>query len=98
MKYRRRFRDSLVTDGIGLSGGLFILATSPRTAALESFDHHRAPATLEKQIVIRMNRDTLYSGSMYDFVRDLSLLIAVNSNQRWTLDLLKAAQPQRIIG
>lgn len=30
------------------------------------FFHHREPTQIEKQLVIRMNRDTLYSGAVFD--------------------------------
>jgi hypothetical protein len=30
------------------------------------FDHTRAPAPVDKQTVIRLNRDTLYSAAVFD--------------------------------
>src|SRR5262245_50803368 len=30
------------------------------------FSHNRAPPALDKQIVVRMNRDTLYSSAVFD--------------------------------
>jgi hypothetical protein len=30
------------------------------------FNHNRSPTTIDKQFVVRMNRDTLYSASVFD--------------------------------
>jgi len=34
--------------------------------AFGKFTHNRVPTPIEKQTVIRMNRDTLYSGGIFD--------------------------------
>lgn len=47
--------DRMFRDIAGLSGG-----------ALNTFAHFRAPTPLDKQTVVRMNRDTLYSGATID--------------------------------
>ena len=37
-----------------------------RQEGFGAFEHHRAPAAIEAQSVVRMNRDTLYSGAVLD--------------------------------
>jgi hypothetical protein len=46
--------DRMFTDIQGLSG------------KINTFYHFRAPTPLDKQTVVRMNRDTLYSGAIID--------------------------------
>jgi len=36
------------------------------SGGLAKFDHHREPASIDNQTVIRMNRDTLYSTAVFD--------------------------------
>ena len=42
-------------------------------AGLAKFAHFREPTPIDKQDVIRMNRDTLYSSAVVDFRRKLQL-------------------------
>ena len=42
------------------------LATSSRTVDFGKFTHRREPAAIDKQTVIRLNRDTLYSAAIFD--------------------------------
>lgn len=42
------------------------LAGFVKRAGLGKLDHNREPASIDKQDVIRMNRDTLYSGAVFD--------------------------------
>ena len=42
------------------------LATNAKEAALGKLSHHREPASIDNQTVIRLNRDTLYSFGVFD--------------------------------
>ncbi len=41
-------------------------ASAMRSGGVNLFDHHRAPSPVDQQPVVRMNKDTLYSGAVVD--------------------------------
>jgi hypothetical protein len=43
------------------------IANSVKEAGLGKFLHRRTPASIDNQVVIRINRDTLYSSAVFDF-------------------------------
>ena len=44
-------------------------------AAVNRFAHNRAPASVDQQTVIRMNRDTLYSFAVVDVAAGATLTV-----------------------
>ena len=50
-------------------------ALQARAGGINAWDHDRAPASLEQQTVIRMNRDTLYSFVIADISGSATLII-----------------------
>jgi len=67
------FPTALAADPIPVNPGNFCTAESHRyfSRTVESggfgkFDHTREPTPLDKQLVIRLNRDTLYSAAVFD--------------------------------
>lgn len=74
-------RGEAAEDGPGLASGPLVLVTPENFTRAESnlyfanvvrnggfgrFDHTREPAPIDKQVVIRLNRDTLYSAAVFD--------------------------------
>ncbi len=53
--------------------------------AINSFGHFRAPAPIDRQDVIRMNRDTLYSSALVDLSADASVTLPAADNRYMTL-------------
>ena len=47
----------------------------PRRAAVNEFVHHREPASIDDQPVIRQNRDTLYSSAIVDISEGATLTL-----------------------
>jgi hypothetical protein len=45
---------------------LYMNAVATQRDGFGKFEHERTPTPLDKQTVIRMNRDTLYSGAVFD--------------------------------
>lgn len=45
---------------------LYFANAIKEAGGIGKFFHNRAPADVDKQIVIRMNRDTLYSSAVFD--------------------------------
>ncbi|MGA8750526.1 MAG: DUF1254 domain-containing protein [Pseudolabrys sp.] len=41
-------------------------ASTVKRGGFGKFDHNRTPAPIDRQDVVRMNRDTLYSGAVFD--------------------------------
>src|SRR5437868_12298324 len=65
--------ETLAADAIPVTVDNFIRAESDlyfggliKDGGLGKFDHRREPAAIEKQTVIRLNRDTLYSSAIFD--------------------------------
>jgi hypothetical protein len=56
---------------------------SVKTAGLGKFHHFREPTPLDKQNVIRMNRDTLYSLSVFDLDAGPVTITLPNAGQRF---------------
>ncbi|HEX6245769.1 MAG TPA: DUF1254 domain-containing protein [Polyangiales bacterium] len=54
-----------------------------REAALGSFHHVREPVPIEKQDVIRMNRDTLYSSAVVDLEASPATIVLPNAGKRF---------------
>src|SRR5210317_1160108 len=49
--------------------------TVEMASGVNRFFHLRGPTPLDKQIVIRMNRDTLYSGAVVDISQGATLVV-----------------------
>src|SRR5689334_15109986 len=45
---------------------LYITGLIRESGGIGKFDHRRVPADIDKQTVIRLNRDTLYSSAAFD--------------------------------
>lgn len=54
------------TDNFVRAESDFFLAGMVKNGAFETWDHTREPAPLDKQTVVRLNRDTLYSAVVLD--------------------------------
>ena len=50
---------------------------------LGKFFHHREPTQIDKQLVIRMNRDTLYSGAVFDLDAGPVTITLPNAGKRF---------------
>ncbi len=68
-------------------GHIHAAATRPGDGAFGTIKHRRAPAPVEEQLVIRLNRDTIYSSALFDLdagpVTLTSLRVASASCRLW---------------
>jgi hypothetical protein len=56
------------------------------------FFHHREPTQVEKQPVIRMNRDTLYSGAVFDLEAGPVTITLPDAGKRFmSMQVIRAA-------
>jgi hypothetical protein len=53
------------------------------TAGLAKFEHNRAPTAIDQQMVIRMNRDTLYSMAVFDLDAGPATVILPDAGKRF---------------
>jgi para-nitrobenzyl esterase len=58
-------------------------ADSVRQSGLGKLNHRRAPAAIEKQDVVRMNRDTLYSSGVFDLDTAPVTIILPDAGKRY---------------
>lgn len=92
------FTQSTVAQGQSPSGDKSVLVTPENFARAESdlyfgsvvknggfgkFDHTRSPAPLDKQTIIRLNRDTLYSAAVFDLDAGPVTITLPNAGKRF---------------
>ncbi|HEY4125929.1 MAG TPA: DUF1214 domain-containing protein [Rhizomicrobium sp.] len=54
-----------------------------KNGGFAKFEHHREPADIDKQDVIRLNRDTLYSGAVFDLDAGSVTIILPDAGKRF---------------
>ena len=63
-------------------------ASAIRAGGVNLFDHHRAPPPVDQQPVVRMNKDTLYSGAVVDTEGGATVTVPEMSGGRYVSVLL----------
>jgi hypothetical protein len=59
------------------------LATNAKEAGLGKLSHHREPASIDNQTVIRLNRDTLYSFGVFDLAAGAVTITLPDAGKRF---------------
>ena len=57
-------------------------------AGLNTWIHNRAPTPIDQQTVIRMNRDTLYSGAVLDLSRPATVIMPETNGRYQSLHVI----------
>ncbi|MES1198636.1 MAG: DUF1254 domain-containing protein [Pseudomonadota bacterium] len=58
-------------------------AAAINEGAFGGFAHHRLPTPIDRQIVVRMNRDTLYSGAVFDLEAGTATIVLPDPGRRF---------------
>lgn len=58
--------DAVTVDNFPRAESVLYFSSIVKEGGMGKFMHHREPAAIDNQTVIRLNRDTLYSAAVFD--------------------------------